>query len=120
LTFKDKSSLEVKKLQTSFSYTNQGASLNDLYLETPNTIVRDHIKVTYPSIESLMDHPENIVLDAKFKNSKLGMKDVILLVPDLDTMQVMQPLLTNTFLIDGKIKGRVDNLAIPNLRVSTL
>jgi hypothetical protein len=120
LNFKDKSGLEVKKLQTLFSYTDQGVSLNDLYLETPNTVIRDNIKITYPNIESLMDHPENIVLDASIKNSKLGMKDVILLVPDLDTMRVMQPLLTNTFLIDGKIKGRVGNLTIPNLRVSTL
>jgi hypothetical protein len=119
LNFKDKSGLEIRKLQTLFSYTDQGASLNDLYLETPNTIIRDHIKVAYPSIEGLAEHPENIVLNASIKNSKLGMKDVILLVPDLDTMQVMQPLLTNTFLIDGNIRGRVDNLTLPALRVRT-
>src|SRR5690606_29922566 len=61
----------------------------------------------------------NIVIDASIKNSRLGMKDVILLVPDLDTMQVMRPLLTNTFLIDGNVSGRVNDLRIPNLRVST-
>jgi hypothetical protein len=120
LNFKDKSSLEVKKLQTLFSYTDKGASLENLYLETPNTIIRDNISTKYPSLDNAIAHPENIVIDANIKNSKLGMKDVLLLVPDLDTMQVMQPLLTNTFLIDGKIKGRVDNLTIPSLKVSTL
>ncbi len=120
LNFKDKSSFEIKKLQTLFSYTNKGASLEDLYLETPNTIIRDNISAHYPSIGNALDHPENIILDASIKNSKLGMKDVLLLVPNLDTMQIMQPLLTNTFLIDGTIKGRVENLTVPNLRVSTL
>lgn len=119
-TLKDKSGLEVKKLQTLFSYTDQGASLKKLYLETPNTLIRNEIKASYPSVASLVDHPENIVIDATIKDSKLGMKDVALLVPDLDTMQVMQPLLTNTFLMDGKINGRVDHLNIPSFKVTTL
>lgn len=120
LTFKDKSGLEIKKFQSLFSYTEKGASLNNLYLETPNSIIRDHIKATYPNIESLADHPENIAIDASFKKSKLGMKDVFLLVPDLDTMQVMQPLLSSIFMIDGTMKGRVDNLNIPSLKITTL
>ncbi len=120
LTLKEKSGLEVRQLQTLFSYTDRGASLNELYLETPNSIIQNNITVAYPSIENLVDHPENIFIDASIVNSKLGMKDIILLVPDLDTMQVMKPLLTNTFLVNGTIKGRVDNLVVPNLKVSTL
>ena len=119
-TLNEKSGFVVKKLKTEFSYTDKGASLKNLLLETTNSIIRDQITVSYPSISEIIDHPENIVLNASIKNSKLGMRDVILLVPDLDTMQVMQPLLTNTFLIDGKINGRVDRLHIPNFRVSTL
>lgn len=119
-TLLDKSGLEVKNLRTNFSYTDKGASLKKLYLETPNTIIRNEIIARYPSVESLTDHPENLVIDATLKESKLGMKDIILLVPDLDTMQVMQPLLTHTFFIDGKVNGRVDNLNIPNLKVTTL
>jgi len=120
LYVKDTSGLEVKKLASQFVYTERGATLQDLYLETPHTLIRDYIKVEYPGLDKIAEHPEYISLDANIKNSKLGMTDVRLLVPELDTMEVMKPLLTRTFHINGKVKGRVDNISIPNLEFSTL
>jgi len=120
LQFRDRSGLTINRLETDFAYTNQGATLGNLYLETPNTLIKDYIKVNYPNLETITDHIGEIQLDANLAKSKLGMKDVLLLVPDLDTMEVMKPLLNNTFYINGKVNGRVDNLNIPNIEFSTL
>ncbi|GAA4796514.1 translocation/assembly module TamB domain-containing protein [Olivibacter ginsenosidimutans] len=120
LNFKDRSGLDLKRLETDFAYTNQGATLGNLYLETPNTLIKNYAQVSYPSLETITDHLGEIQLNANIEKSKLGMKDIVLLVPDLDTMEVMKPLLTRTFYIHGKINGRVDNLTIPNIEFSTL
>lgn len=120
LNFKDRSGLSVNKLETDFAYTDKGVTLGNLYLETPNTLIRNYVKVNYPSLETITDHIGEIQLDANIQKSKIGMQDILLLVPDLDTMEVMKPLLKHTFYIHGKINGRVDNLNIPNIEFNTL
>lgn len=120
LQVKDHSGFELKQLRTDFVYTDQGAELADLYAETPNTLIRDRIKITYPSLSTITDRLGEIGIEANLKNSYLGMRDVVLFVPDLDTMQMMQPLKTNTFHIDGVVTGRLDNLRIPRLQFRTL
>ncbi|SEN10159.1 Family of unknown function [bacterium A37T11] len=119
LSAKEKSGFVLNRLESDFIYTNHGAILNRLYAETPHTLIRNYMKVNYPSIDRIIEHPEDIVINATIKESKLGMQDVFMLVPSLDTMKVMQPLLTRTFAIDGIINGRVDDLDIPKLTVST-
>src|SRR5690606_14809535 len=120
LTFKEQSGLEVNKLETQFTYTNTDVLLNDLFLQTPNTLLRDHVQITYPSLTALSENPELMGMDINLKNGTLGMKDVVLLVPMLDTMQVMQPLLNQTFKIDANLKGTFSNLNISKFTASTL
>jgi hypothetical protein len=120
LNFKDRSGLAVNKLEADFDYTEKGVTLGNLYLETPNTLIRNYVKVNYPSLETITDHIGEIQLDANIEKSKVSMEDILLLVPDLDTMEVMKPLLKHTFYIHGKVNGRVDNLNIPNIEFSTL
>lgn len=120
LNFKDRSGLTINRLETDFAYTDHGATLGNLYLETPHTLIRDYIKVSYASLETLADEIGALTIDANVSRSKIGMRDIVLLVPDLDTMEVMQPLLTQTFNINGRVTGRVDDLRIPNIEFSTL
>ncbi|QNL49457.1 translocation/assembly module TamB [Olivibacter sp. SDN3] len=120
LNFKDRSGLAINRLETDFVYTEHGATLGNLHLETPHTLIRDYVKISYASLETLADEIGALSVDANVKRSKLGMQDVVLLVPDLDTMEVMQPLLTRSFNINGRVVGRVDDLRIPNIEFSTL
>ncbi|MEH6308158.1 translocation/assembly module TamB domain-containing protein [Olivibacter sp. CPCC 100613] len=120
LNFKDRSGFTINKAEADFVYTEKGASAQNLYIETPNTLIRNYAKVSYPSLEQITEHIGEIQVDANIEKSKLGMKDVLLLVPDLDTMEVMKPLLAHTFFIDGQVKGRVDDLQLSNIVFSTL
>lgn len=116
----DRSGFTLNRLQAAFSYTGQGAELSDLYAETPHTLIRDYIKVSYPSLETAMEQLETIQLAADIKESHLGMEDVLYFVPDLDTMEVMQPLWAHTFFINTEINGRLDDLQIPSLELQAL
>lgn len=120
LQAKDRSGFTLNRLQAVFSYTGQGAELSDLYAETPHTLIRDHIKVTYPSLETAVEQLETIQLTADIKESHLGMEDVLYFVPDLDTMEAMEPLWANTFFINTEINGRLNDLQIAHLELQTL
>lgn len=120
LNFSDRSGFELKALTADFAYTDQGATLENFYLETPYTLFRNYVKVQYPSLESISEHPENIYLDANVKGSYFGMQDALLLMPDLAEIEAVQPLRTQRFNIQSKIVGRVDDLKITNLEFSTL
>lgn len=120
LNFKDRSGFTINKAEADFVYTEKGAEAKGLYIETPHTLIRNYAKVSYPSLEQITEHIGEIQVDANIQKSKVGMTDVLLLVPDLDTMEVMKPLLTHTFFIDGNVKGRVDDLRIADMEFSTL
>lgn len=120
LSAKDHSGFQVNKLESKFSYTDQGAELDGLYAETPNTLIRDFIRIQYPSLSTITDRLGEINIEADLNQSHLGMQDVLYFVPDLDTMQIMEPLWPHTFYVDGQIQGRLDQLSIPELTISTL
>ncbi len=120
VTARDRSGFVLNRLQTTFTYTDQGAELSDLYAETPNTLIRDYFKVSYPSLATITEELGQIQLTADIKESHLGMQDVLFFVPDMDTMEVMKPLWTQTFYVNTEIDGRLDDLQIPNLEFRTL
>src|SRR5690606_29199181 len=120
LNCKDQSGLEINKLETEFTYTDTGILLNDLFLETPNTVLNDYAEIGYPSLAALSEKPELMTLKVNLNNSTLGMKDIVLLVPTLDTMQVMKPLLDKSFKVDGELSGSLSDLNTSRLVVSTL
>lgn len=120
LTARDHSGFTLNQLSSNFIYTERGIELKDLYAETPNTRIKDYLSIQYPSLETLTENLEKIQIRADLQNSHLGMRDVLYFVPDLDTMQLLQPLLNQTIFVDGQVNGRLNNLHIPSLRISTL
>lgn len=51
--FNEQSGLVLKQFKMGFAYSDTGASLNDLYVETNHTLIRDKIVVSYPSIDAV-------------------------------------------------------------------
>uniref|UniRef100_UPI0040473EA3 translocation/assembly module TamB domain-containing protein n=1 Tax=Mariniflexile sp. TaxID=1979402 RepID=UPI0040473EA3 len=110
--FNEESGFKLEALTTDFNYTNQGASLKNLYLQTPQTTLRNNISVTYPSIDSISKNPENLKLDAHLKNSKVGFKDVLLVVPQLNSNAIFKNNPNAIVNFNATIQGKLDNLKI--------
>ncbi|OJZ00076.1 MAG: translocation/assembly module TamB [Sphingobacterium sp. 40-24] len=116
----DHSGFVIKQLKADFKYTNTGAEIKNLYAETPRTLIRDYVKLSYPSLDIIAKRPELISVNANITKSHIDMRDIRFLAPFLDTMQVMKPLLDKKFYIDTRVAGRVDDLHIPNIDFRTL
>lgn len=110
--FKEQSGFVLNELSTHFNYTTTSAHLKNLYLETPQTVLKDHISIRYPSIASLIENLNRLYIDANFKDSNLAFKDILLLVPSLETNDVFKNNPNAIVDFNAVIQGNLDNLGI--------
>ena len=118
LIVKDKSGLNIQSFNAEFFYGKKNAFLKKLYLKTPQTELRDEIRIGYPSIESLAGNPGELGLIAYLKKSKLGIKDILLFAP---TLNKTNPFMSNPnaiLLINGTITGKLNNIVFPSIEIS--
>jgi hypothetical protein len=119
-TFADKSGFNLKQFRTSFMYGAKNAYLKDLYVETPQTVLQRSVEVSYPSIESLTKDIGKLGINANLDGSRLGLKDVLLLMPTMASMEPFKSTPNAVFKINGRMMGRVNDLRIPNFEVTGL
>lgn len=119
-TFSEKSGLDIKKFHTKFSYGQKNAYLDNLYLETPQTVIQRQLRVSYPSLASLGNDLGKLSINANLDGSHLGLKDVLLLVPSLANTDPFRHAPNSVFFINGRVMGRVSDLRIPNLEITGL
>ncbi|MHB8206470.1 translocation/assembly module TamB domain-containing protein [Mucilaginibacter sp.] len=118
-TSSEKSGLELKKFHTAFFYGPKNAYLNDLYLETPQTVIQKQIQVSYPSIASLSTNLGALSVNANLDGSRVSLKDVLILMPTMSTsIGKVSP--TEVFRINGRVFGKVNDLHIPSLEITGL
>jgi hypothetical protein len=120
LTFNEKSGLEIKKFHTAFFYGQHKSYLNDLYLETPQTVLQKHLEVGYPSLDNISKDLGQIRINADLDGSRLGLNDVLLLMPTMASMEPFKHSPNAVFLINGKVIGKVNDLSIPSLEITGL
>ena len=118
LTVKDKSGLNIQAMTTEFFYGNKNAFFKKLYLKTPQTELKNEIRIGYPSIASLAKNPGELGLNANLKKSKLGIKDILLFAPTLANTSPFNSNQDAILLIDGVINGKLKNLEFPGINIS--
>jgi hypothetical protein len=119
-SFREKSGLTIQKFHTKFLYGPKNAYLNDLLVQTPQTRIQNQLQVSYPSISSLSTNPGALFINANLNGSYLCLRDVLLLMPSMATMDPFKHAPNAVFRINGRILGKVNDLHIPNLEMSGL
>lgn len=82
-TFYEQSGFELKELKTEFLYNDQGAVLNDLYLETPKTLLQKKIGATWASLDAITADIGSMGILADVEDSRVALSDVLIFAPDL-------------------------------------
>jgi hypothetical protein len=118
LTVNEKSGLQIQALKTDFFYGPKNAYLNNLYLKTPQTLVQDKIKAAYKSLESIQKDLGNLAVDANLKQSKIGFKDILLFVPDLQKTNPFKSNPNAILYVDSRVNGKVKDLNISKFEMS--
>ncbi|MDT3402460.1 hypothetical protein QE417_001532 [Mucilaginibacter terrae] len=116
-TFSDKSGFNLKEFRTSFMYGAKNAYLKDLYVETPNTVIQRNVEVAYPSIEAITKNIGLLSLNANVDGTRIGLRDVLLLMPTMASMEPFRSTPSALFRINGRVAGKVNDLRISNFEV---
>ncbi|WP_166920060.1 translocation/assembly module TamB domain-containing protein [Flavobacterium poyangense] len=119
-TVSEKSGLELQSFKTDFFYGPTAAYLNKLYVKTPYTLLKDGIKVQYPSIAKVSKNIETLSLDAHLNQSKLAFKDILLFVPDLQKQPIFKSNPNAVLLLNARLNGEVNDLTINQFEMSGL
>ncbi|WP_184542625.1 translocation/assembly module TamB domain-containing protein [Mucilaginibacter sp. FT3.2] len=119
-SFNEKSGLKINKFHTAFFYGPTNAYMNELLLETPQTTLQKSVQVRYPSIAAISKNIGSLGINANLDGSRLGLKDVLLLMPTMAGIEPFKSSPGTIFKINGKVKGQVNNLDIPNLEITGL
>ncbi len=117
-TVKDKSGLNLQSLHTNFVYNEKGASLKNLYVKTPQTLLKDEINVHYPSLESIKKNPGNISFEASISESRIDFKDILIFVPGLEKTNPFRDNPGAILRINSRISGTLGDVRFPNFEIS--
>jgi hypothetical protein len=118
LEVSEKRGLNIQSLKTNFFYGPKKATLDNLYLRTPQTLLQDKIAVGYPSLEALKKELGNLSVDASLKNSKVGFKDILLFVPDLGKTNPFKDNPNAVVNVNTRISGKMKELTIPQFEMN--
>ena len=114
----EKSGLQIQALKTNFFYGPKKVHLNKLYLKTPQTLLQNSIKISYPSIVSLKKNPENLSLNLNLIQSKLGFKDLLLFVPYLQKENPFKSNPNAIVYLNTHLNGKIKDLNVPLFEMS--
>lgn len=120
LSMTERSGLALKQLRGNFLYGEKQMSLEDMYVQTSRSVLKDKIRLNYNSLESLAKNPGEIGLDINLQGSKLGFRDVLLFMPDLAGVDPFRRNPNLSLTINGKVTGKVNDMRIPGLYISGL
>ncbi|MGC4036625.1 MAG: translocation/assembly module TamB domain-containing protein [Chitinophagaceae bacterium] len=118
-SLKEKSGLNLQRLDADFTYGSKGASLNKFYIKTPGTELQRDVAIHYASTESLKKDLKNAELDITLQKSKLQIKDLLLFVPSLQEQAALKN--PESFLyLNTDIHGKIGDLKIAQLQLNGL
>src|SRR5690606_34571008 len=120
LAAKEKSGLDIQRLKTRFEYNPQGGVLNDLYLQTSNTILQRYAAVKYPSLEALGRNPNLMQMEIHLDKSVIGMRDVLIFAPQLAAQPFFRKHRNGMLQVSTDLTGSMNALEVQKLFVSGL
>ena len=120
MSLKEKSGFTVKNFSSDITVDSTHAELANLNLETGESILRRHLAIGYPSLETIADNINRLTINADMANSKIGFRDLLYFQPALADNPSFRSILNKPLYLDGRVTGRVDNLRIERLQMAGL
>ena len=113
LTTKERSGLDVKKLQSIVKFTPNIMEFDSLDLHTNRSKIGSYYAMKYDVFnEDFADFLHKVKLVGRFKNSSINSDDLAIFAPTLSTWK-------RVLNIDGNVKGALDNFSAKDMKLSS-
>ena len=119
LATQDSSGFILENLSAStFKVEGRRTELNDVSLRTPFSNVQDTIIFKYRDFGSFNNFEDEVNMDLSFVKSKIALRDVMAFIPKLKRNKFMIENQNEVLQLDGRVKGRVNNLRAKDLKIT--
>ncbi len=108
--FVEKSGFILKKLNATAKVDAKNIELSNLDLQTPNSQVRNELKLSFRSLESFKTFPDDVRIKAELENTLFSPNDLLVFIPKLKEEKIFKRNSDKIIRIDGLISGKVNRL----------
>ncbi|MGI4742221.1 MAG: translocation/assembly module TamB domain-containing protein [Janthinobacterium lividum] len=115
LAGKDQSGFAITSARARVLYDSVEIRLDSLDLVTPHTRLKRSLGIHYKSLASIADDLPNLGLSGDLRETRLGFRDVLYLVPSLATTPPFTTGPDQSILLSGLVSGRLGDLTVRNL-----
>ncbi|HSU52300.1 MAG TPA: translocation/assembly module TamB domain-containing protein, partial [Segetibacter sp.] len=112
---KEKSGFQLDKFQTDVVYTEKGASLQNILIQTPGSEIKRSAVIRYPSLAAIQKQMGLLELDLNIDNSYLQVKDILTFVPTLASQPAFRNPAAKIY-FNTQMKGSLNRLNIQNFQ----
>lgn len=121
LSFLNSTGFSLQNLEANQVIVNsKSASLNNCKLITASSEIGDTLSFKYKNYTDFLNFNDNVIMNGKFKNSKVAVRDVMEFAPDLRDVSIFKNNVDKVFLLNGNLFGKVNSLSGKNLDISIL
>ncbi|MEZ4928694.1 MAG: translocation/assembly module TamB domain-containing protein [Chitinophagales bacterium] len=111
--------INIEDLTTSVLFKPQNITVEELNLKTDYTNVQLYTKISYQNFDELASFSPNLLLDVDAANVNISLNELAYFVPQLDSFLQKDFVANNSVLVSGKINGKVNNIDLNNLKLTT-
>lgn len=115
LAGKDQSGFEINSARAAVEYDSAQIGLDSLDLVTPHSHIRRSLGIRYKSLAGIADDLPNLGLSGDLRETRLGFRDILYLVPSLADTPPFTTGPTQSVLLSGLVSGRLGDLNVRNL-----
>ncbi|RRB11109.1 translocation/assembly module TamB [Larkinella knui] len=120
--FRDQSGFALQRLDADVVYSDTLTSVNRLYVQTPQTLIRDQLILRYDSIGQLSRPREagRVGVRVNLKQSRLAVADILQLAPFLADTPPFSGNQQAVIRVNTLMRGTLANLSIPTFELDML
>lgn len=117
LEFSEGSGFQLKEFSTELSLDNEGMSVSDLLLQTNRSNLDGAIKITYPSLQEVIENYEVANLDLAVAEMKADVRDSYFFAPELAQDTLVSEIAKGPIFLTAKAKGNLKKVDISEMDI---
>ena len=114
LAGRDQSGFSISSARANVVYDSVQIALDSLDLVTPNSHIKRSLGMRYKSLSAIADDLPNLGLNGDLRNTRLGFRDILYLVPSLAGTPPFTTGPNQSVLLSGLVSGRLGDLLVRN------
>ncbi|MEJ7683762.1 MAG: hypothetical protein WKG06_39050 [Segetibacter sp.] len=115
----EKSGFVLDKFQADVTYTDKGASMQNILIQTPGSEIKRSAVIRYPSLAAIQKEMGLLEMDINIDNSYLQVKDILTFVPTLSAQPAFRNPVAKVY-VNTLLKGSLSHLVIDHFQLQGL